>query len=68
MNYQTVRELFPCPDCGVDAREYCISRQGTAMGRFIHPNRSRAIKTTLEETLKLRDWLRQHSVIFQVTE
>jgi hypothetical protein len=38
------------------------------MGRFIHPNRSRAIKTTLEETLKLRDWLRQHSVIFQVTE
>lgn len=65
MNYENVRELFPCPDCGVDVGDYCLSRQGTRMARFIHPNRNLASKTTMEEVLKLRDWLASHSDIFQ---
>lgn len=67
MNYQNVRELYPCPDCGVDAGEYCLSKSGDPMSRFIHPNRNLALKTSIEETFRLREWLRRHAVIFRET-
>lgn len=65
MNRATIRELFPCPDCGVDAGEYCLSRRGEQMARYTHPNRSLAVKTTNEEVVRLRDWLRAYGDIFQ---
>lgn len=65
MKTENIRELYPCPDCGVDASEYCISQKGEPMSRFIHPNRNLALKTSIEETLKLTEWLRHHANIFQ---
>jgi hypothetical protein len=65
MKLTAIRELLPCPDCGVDAGEYCVSRKGYPMYRYIHHNRSRALRTTLEEVTKLRDWLAHHADIFQ---
>lgn len=65
MYYTIIREMFPCPDCGVDAGEPCLSLKGIPMQRFIHPNRNLASKTTMEEVLKLRDWLASHSELFQ---
>lgn len=68
MKLTTIRELFPCPDCGVDAGEACLSRKGVSMERYSHPNRSLAARTSLEETIKLRDWLRNYSDLLQETE
>jgi hypothetical protein len=68
MNLITIRELFPCPDCGVDASELCLSLKGIPMERYTHPNRSLAARTTNEEVIRLRNWLAHHSDIFQETE
>lgn len=65
MNLITIRELFPCPDCGVDAGEMCLSRRGVPMERYTHPNRSLAVRTSVEEVIRLRDWLACNGDIFQ---
>lgn len=67
MNLITIRELLPCPDCGVDAGELCLSRKGVPMERYTHPERTLAIRTSIEEVIRLRDWLAHNADIFQET-
>lgn len=65
MQLHTLRELFPCPDCGVDAGENCLSVKGEPMALYIHPNRGRAARTTIDEVIQLRNWLRSNASIFR---
>lgn len=65
MDIRTLRDMFPCPDCGVDAGEPCLSRKGIPMERYTHPNRSLAVRTSIEEVIKMRDWLAHHADLFQ---
>lgn len=68
MRLITIREIFPCPDCGVDVNELCLSRKGVPMARYTHPNRSLAARTSMEEVIRLRNWLAHHADIFQEIE
>ena len=68
MDLITIRELLPCPDCGVDEGELCLSRKGVPMERFTHRNRSLAIKTSIDEVIRLRNWLAHNGDIFQENE
>lgn len=57
------RALLPCPDCGVDAGEYCISRRGSPM-EHIHPHR-RPVFMTHWENYYMARWLARFGDIFK---
>lgn len=58
------RLAFPCPECSADIWELCVSKQGTQMARFVHPNRG-VLEGTLDNIIKLRDWLMDYGDIFK---
>lgn len=58
------RQTLPCPDCGVDSGEFCLSAKGLEMARYIHPNRRPVIMDSFQRSYMSR-WLDRHGHIFE---
>lgn len=58
------RREFPCPSCGAEIGELCISAAGMRMARYAHPDRGWH-EGRLDNIIKLRQWLIDYGDIFQ---
>jgi len=61
------RREFPCPTCGAEIHELCISTAtGKRMALYVHPDRGWH-EGRLDNLLKLRTWLMAYGDIFKET-